>query len=126
MIVLVDTGVWLRFLRGEPAGLVARPWINAGTVLVHPFVIGELLLGGLSANNEQLLQSLVWCEVAAPEEIFDFVRHHGLAGKGIGWVDAALLAAAVAARVQLATYDGKLSACAVGLGIATPLDRAAQ
>ena len=38
MIVLIDTSVWLRFLRGEEAGLVARPWITSGQALVHPFV----------------------------------------------------------------------------------------
>ena len=94
MIVLIDTSVWLRFLRGEEAGLVARPWITSGQALVHPFVVGELLLGGLSAENEALLRSLPWSAPPPPEALYDFVRRHNLAGTGIGWVDAALLAAA--------------------------------
>ena len=39
------------------------------------------------------MESLDWCEVASPRQIHDFIRRHRLAGKGVGWVDAALLAA---------------------------------
>ena len=38
LTVLIDTSVWLRFLRGEEAGLVAQSWITSGQALVHPFV----------------------------------------------------------------------------------------
>ena len=72
---------------------------------MHPFVVGELLLGGLSAENEALLHSLPWCDPASPEELYDFIRGHHLTGTGVGWVDAALLAATQAVRAQLATYD---------------------
>ena len=121
MTVLIDISVWLRFLRGEEAGLVTRPWITSGQALVHPFVIGELLLGGLSAENEALLRSLTWSAPPSPEELYDFIRRHHLAGTGIGWVDAALLAAARAAGAQLATYDTPLARCARQLEVATPV-----
>ena len=121
MTVLIDTSVWLRFLRGEEAGLVAQSWITSGQALVHPFVIGELLLGGLSAENEALLRSLTWSAPPLPEELYDFIRRHHLAGTGIGWVDAALLAAARAAGAQLATYDTPLARCARQLDVATPV-----
>ena len=121
MIVLIDTSVWLRFLRGEEAGLVARPWIASGQALVHPFVVGELLLGGLSAENEALLRSLPWSAPPSPEALYDFIRAHDLAGTGIGWVDAALLAAARAATAQLATFDAPLARCARHLDVATPV-----
>ena len=88
MTVLIDTSVWLRFLRGEEAGLVAQSWITSGQALVHPFVVGELLLGGLSAENEALLRSLPWSAPPSPEALYDFIRRHHLAGTGIGWVDA--------------------------------------
>ena len=121
MIILIDTGVWLGFLRGEEAGLVAQPWIASGQALVHPFVVGELLLGGLSAENEALLHALPWCDPAPPEELYDFIRNHRLTGTGIGWVDTALLAAARSAGAQLATYDTPLARCARQLGIGTSL-----
>ena len=123
MTILIDTSVWLRFLRGEEAGLVAQPWITSGQALVHPFVVGELLLGGLSAENEALLHSLPWCDPASPEELYDFIRGHHLTGTGVGWVDAALLAATHAVRAQLATYDTPLARCARQLDIGTPLPR---
>ena len=121
MSVLIDTGVWLRFFRGEQQGLVARPWIASGEAMVHPFVFGELLLGGLSTENDTLMHSLVWCDVATPGEICDFIRRSGLAGKGVGWVDAALLATARDADAPLATCDSRLARCARELGIATPV-----
>ena len=121
MTVLIDTSVWLRFLRGEEAGLVAQSWITSGQALVHPFVVGELLLGGLSAENKALLRSLPWSAPLSPEELYDFIRRHHLAGTGIGWVDAALLAAARAAVAQLATFDTPLARCARQLDVATPV-----
>lgn len=121
MTVLIDTSVWLRFLRGEEAGLVARPWITSGQALVHPFVIGELLLGGLSAENEGLLGSLPRCVPSSPEALYDFIRRHRLAATGIGWVDVALLAAARAADASLATFDTPLARCARQLDVTTPV-----
>ena len=122
MSVLIDTGVWLRFFRGEQTGLVARPWIVGGQALVHPLVVGELLLGGLSATNEALLESLDRCALASVPRIYDFIRRNSLAGNAVGWVDAALLTTARDAQAQLATYDLSLAGCAKELGIATPLD----
>ena len=121
MTVLIDTSVWLRFLRGEEAGLVAQSWITSGQALVHPFVIGELLLGGLSAENEALLRSLPWSAPLSPEELYDFIRRHHLAGTGIDRVDAALLAAARTVGAQLATFDTPLARCARQLDVATPV-----
>ena len=126
MTVLIDTSVWLGFLRGEESGRVASDWITNGQALVHPYVVGELLLGGLSAENEALMHSLDWCEPAAVGELHDFIRRFRLAGTGIGWVDAALLLAAQAVAASLATYDTTLARCARQLDIGTPLPLPAQ
>ena len=100
---------------------MAQPWITSGQALVHPFVVGELLLGGLSADNEALLHALPWCDPASPEDLHGFIRRHHLAGTGVGWVDTALLAAARTAGAQLATYDTPLARCARQLEIGSPL-----
>lgn len=126
MTVLIDTSVWLAFLRGEESGRVASGWIMNGQALVHPYVVGELLLGGLSGENEALMRSLDWCEPAAAGELHDFIRRFHLAGAGIGWVDAALLFAARAAGARLATYDTTLARCARQLDIGTSLPVPAQ
>ncbi len=126
MTVLIDTSVWLGFLRGEESGLAARDWITSGQALVHPYVVGELLLGGLSAENQALMHSLDWCQPAAAGELHDFIRRFRLAGTGVGWVDAALLFAAQAAGARLATYDTTLARCARQLDIGSSLPLPAQ
>ena len=93
----------------------------SGQALVHPFVVGELPLGGLSSEYEALLRSLPWCAPPSPEALYDFIRRHDLAGTGAGWVDAALLAAARTAGAQLATFDTPLARCARRLEVATPV-----
>ena len=126
MTVLIDTSVWLGFLRGEESGLAARDWITSGQALVHPYVVGELLLGGLSDENEALMHSLDWCEPAAAGELHDFIRRFRLAGTGVGWVDAALVFAAQSVGAWLATYDTTLARCARRLDIGTSLPLPAQ
>ena len=88
-----------------------------GTVLVHPFVIGELVLGGLSAREEGLFARLPPAAVVPHEEVLAFVRRRRLARRGIGWVDAHLLASALASGGALWSVDGDLSGAAADLGV---------
>jgi predicted nucleic acid-binding protein len=44
-VILADTSVWVDHLRASDKALVAL--LDAGMVLAHPFVIGELALGNL-------------------------------------------------------------------------------
>ena len=69
--------------------------LNENQVLVHPFVIGELALGNLRNREEvlSLLGGLPVTPVATEEEVLLFVERHRLMGRGIGYVDAHLLAA---------------------------------
>ena len=85
---------------------------------MHPYVVGELLLGGLCAENEALLRSLPCRAPPSPEALYESIRRHDLAGTGFGWVDAALLAAARTVGAQL---DTPLARCAGQLDIATPV-----
>ena len=50
-------------------------------------------------------------------EVATFVRSHKFHGKGIGWIDAHLLASALVADVYLWTADEHLAGLAGGLGI---------
>jgi predicted nucleic acid-binding protein len=47
-VILVDTSVWVGHLRVGEATLAAV--LEAGPVLVHPFVIGELAQGGIRSK----------------------------------------------------------------------------
>ena len=116
-MILVDTSVWVDHLRrGNPA-LAAL--LSDAEVVTHPFVIGELSLG-LSRRVPEvldLLEELPVLSVANHGEVLNMVERRGLAGKGIGWVDAHLVAAASLARVALWTRDRPLSATAAKLAV---------
>jgi predicted nucleic acid-binding protein len=116
--VLVDTSVWRRYFAGSPqvrrlAGLLDED----GVVLVHPFVVGEMVLGGLSVREESLFARLPVAGVVAHGEVLEMVRRRRLARRGIGWVDAHLLASALTAAAALWTADADLRAAADELGV---------
>lgn len=116
--MLVDTSVWIDHLRHGDAELAAS--LQAGGVGVHPFVVGELACGNLRARAEvlSLLQALPPMPVASDKEVLYFIDQHALMGRGIGYVDAHLLASARLGGAQLWTRDKRLHAIAAELGLA--------
>ncbi len=111
-MILVDTSVWVEhFKRGDPA-LIAL--LNASRVLTHPFVIGELRLGNLRTEPTvlALLASLPMASTASDSELLHIIAAHKLAGRGIGLVDAHLVASALLDSAQLYTQDKQLGAVA--------------
>jgi hypothetical protein len=117
--VLVDTSVWRRYFAGVPAVRALGGLLDEdGAVLVHPFVIGEMVLGGLSATEEGTFTLLPAAEVIPHDEVLAFVRRRQLTRRGVGWIDAHLLASALATGAELWSVDRGLSAAAVHLGLA--------
>jgi predicted nucleic acid-binding protein len=117
-LILADTSVWVEHLRrGEPR---LERLLLAAEVASHPFVIGELALGHLRQLNEilALLHALPPVELPSHEETFAFVERKKLAGSGIGWVDAHLLAAAALSGARLYTLDRRLASVGARLGLA--------
>jgi hypothetical protein len=115
--MLVDTSVWVEHLRrGDPT---LSALLSRGEVECHPFVVGELALGALRRRSEilALLQKLPHVRMASHDEALTFVDRHRLAGSGIGWVDAHLLASTALDRTQLWTRDRRLSDVARGLNV---------
>jgi predicted nucleic acid-binding protein len=93
-------------------------------VLVHPFVIGELALGGLRPNTQvlALLQALPEASVATDSEVLFLITEHNLSGRGIGYVDAHLLAAArLTPNASLWTRDKRLQTVAAHLNVPASL-----
>ncbi len=117
--VLIDTSVWRYFFAGRTA---ARPLATLldeeGIVLVHPLVLGELVLGGLSSEQEHLLQRLPTVERVPYDEVLSFIRRRRLARRGIGWVDAEIVASGLTSGAEVWSFDGALVAVAGGLGAA--------
>jgi len=62
-----------------------------------------------------LLGALASARVADHAEALRFIDHHGLAGRGIGYIDVHLLASAVLSDARLWTYDKRLAAAARGM-----------
>jgi hypothetical protein len=98
---LTDTSVWVYFFRAADRAEGLAALLEANEVLLHPWVLGELVLGGLGLRRESVIEDLkrlpMAPRVAAPE-ILELILARRLTGRGIGWVDAHLLAAALVAQ----------------------------
>jgi len=117
-VILVDTSIWIDHLRA--GHLTLAHLLEYGSVLGHPWVVGELALGHLSQRQEilGLLNSLPQAAVATPTEILTFIERHELHGLGIGYVDVQLLAATqLTPGAGLWTNDKRLAAAAARLGL---------
>lgn len=92
---------------------------------MHPWVIGELACGNLQDRSRllQLLQGLPQAPLAMDAEVMLLIERHRLMGRGIGWIDAHLLASTLLASARLWSGDRRLSTIAAELGAAaTGLD----
>ena len=118
-MILVDTSVWVDHFMGVDN--VVSELLQAGRVLAHPFVIGEVGLGKLRQRTAILgyLQDLPQARVATDLEVFTFIEQWELSGSGIGYVDAHLLASArLTPGVSLWTRDPQLVRVAEQMGVA--------
>jgi predicted nucleic acid-binding protein len=115
--MLVDTSVWVDHLRRKNEALVKR--LERAQVWTHPFIIGELACGHLSRRAELLysLAALPQAPTASQDEVLALVEARALMGRGLGWIDIHLLAAARLARLPLWSLDRRLSVAARDLGL---------
>ena len=116
-MILVDTSIWVDHLRSGVPQLTAA--LQGGEVFIHPWVVGELACGNLRDRSRvlQLLQSLPSANVATPAEVLMLIEQHHLMGRGIGFVDAQLLASARLSTCLLWTQDRRLAELAEVLGV---------
>lgn len=118
-MILVDSSIWIDHLQSGMPALVEL--LHVGRVLTHPFVVGELACGNLKNRKAilSLLQDLPAAPVATDEEVLFFIERRGLMGKGIGYVDAHLLAAiSMTGTGRLWTRDKRLAGVAGAIGLA--------
>jgi len=118
-MILVDTSVWIDFLRED--NLQLSTLLEDCSVAMHPMVLGELSCGHLK-NREHLLK--LWMKLptvieASRDEAMYFLQQNKLYGKGIGLVDLLLLAStALSDSTLLWTRDKRLNRMAKELNIA--------
>lgn len=118
-MILVDTSIWIDHFRHRDEHLIQL--LQAGRVISHTFIIGELALGCLKNRNTILdsLKDLPQAVVATDTEVMRFIDENTLFGKGIGFIDAHLLAAArLTPGSRLWTRDKRLLTVAATLNLA--------
>jgi predicted nucleic acid-binding protein len=121
-VILLDTSVWVDHLRIGDKVVVGL--LDSGRVLAHPFVVVELALGNLRQRHAilSLLQDLPRANIATDQEVLHLIERHALAGRGIGYVDAHLLASTqLTTGASLWTRDKGLLRVAERLGLASKL-----
>ncbi|HEY7838279.1 MAG TPA: PIN domain-containing protein [Terriglobales bacterium] len=119
-MVLVDTSVWIHFLRDrEPYGAHLYALLHAHGVAGHSHVRGELLIGDNGERSELLAQyrTLPWAGSVPDNEVESLIRHRRLHGRGIGWIDAHLLASALVYGHRLWSADAALIQLAQELNV---------
>ncbi len=119
-MILVDTCVWAEHIRLGNEALANL--LNDGLVLIHTFIIGELALGTFKQRQEFLetLEALPQAFVAEHDEVMRLIDQQQLFGRGVGYVDAHLLAAArLTGNTAFWTHDRRLRLAAQHLGLKT-------
>lgn len=120
-MILVDTSVWIDFLRGKARASALGPLLESGDVLIHPWVIGELALGELGRVRDATLADLRLLPmgpVLPDDEVVAMIEKRRLWSSGIGWVDAQLVGSALVARCLLWSHDKSCARLSARLGIA--------
>ena len=117
-MILVDTSVWVDFLRhGDEALSQLLSW---NQVYMHPMIFGELSCGNLQ-NRQELMglwQKLPTVIEASHKEALFFLESNHLMGQGIGFVDLHLLVSTrLTNQTQLWTRDKRLTRIAESLNI---------
>ena len=117
-MILADTSIWIDHLRKGDERL--RDLLLAGRILCHPLIVAEIALGSLKARDEVLglLDNLPMLVEAQIAETRFMIEDRRLFSRGIGLVDAALVAAClIAPGSRLWTRDQRLAAVASEVGI---------
>jgi predicted nucleic acid-binding protein len=117
-MTLADTSVWVEHFRRGHAGL--RKLLEEGEIVMHPFIYGELACGNLPDRSRtlNLLAALPRLALANDSAVLYAIDLRKWSGRGIGWIDAHLLTAALVTQTPLWTLDRRLHGVAAEAGAA--------
>jgi predicted nucleic acid-binding protein len=117
-MILADTSIWVDHFRSGDDELQKR--LMNQSILMHPFIVAELALGSLPQRTTILayLEQLPSARVARLDEVRQMVEARALYSRGIGLVDAHLIASVfITPYTTIWTRDKRLSDVAGALGI---------
>lgn len=116
MKILADTSVWIAYLCGDDRYLpLVKEKLEQGIIVGSELVMGELLQGARNQKEREVIQEY-WAHLPKLDEAGIFIQGGVLAnkenlfGKGVGLIDAALLAFMRRHGLQLWTLDTNLGA----------------
>ena len=117
-MILADTSIWVDHPRRPDSEMIER--LTARDVLIHPLVIGELACGTLPDRAAlERLDDLPQIVQATHDEVLLLIESHRFMGRGIGYVDAHLLASVIRdGSASLWTRDRRLAQISEELGVA--------
>lgn len=122
-MILADTAIWIGHFRADEPEM--RSQLGRGNIAMHPFIVAELALGSLRNRDRTLgmLDRLPQVRVAQLSEVRQMIEAHSLYSKGIGLIDAHLVASTlISPPARLWTRDKRLLAVASTLGIDAGLE----
>jgi predicted nucleic acid-binding protein len=104
--VLVDSSAWADYLRGRGRnGVEVLRLLAEDRVILHPTVVGEVLLGGVDLSDGRIGE--VPSLAAFPAElVVGWLRRRSPPSlRGIGWADCVIAHAALMSNTDLLTSD---------------------
>lgn len=117
-LVLIDTNMWVDHFQHVNSHVLAL--LDAGRVVMHPYIVAELALGGLHDRDMTLasLEFLPELPVAELHEVRQLVEIRKLYTRGVGFVDAHLIASLIIVQTptELWTNDEALKGVAESFG----------
>ena len=123
-MILADSSIWIDYISGKQPELDRL--LSEDRVLCHPYVIAELTLGSLGKRRAEILlflRALPSLYSASYTEVMALIEAHEIYSRGIGYVDANLIASL---RLRPGSYllskDKRLNSVAEEFGVARLLD----
>jgi hypothetical protein len=119
-VILVDTSIWVEMFRRGRFKAELERLIASDQLCTHPFVIAELACGYLPDRQQTLLEfdKLPALPAMGVADVRYMLETRCLFSKGIGFIDAQLIASCITAHgTQIWTIDKHLGRVAESLGL---------
>ena len=119
-MILADTSIWIEFLKAKaPVHEAFGQLLEEGNVATTGVIAGELLQGAKNERERRVIHSY-WSVLPHSGEPEDWLHagtlscNHRLLSKGVGLIDAFLIAVAESTQARLWTLDKTLDRVLAG------------